>query len=95
MKRFDLDWEFKARSMKEAARKAAKFYRCNSLNWVADELQDCAENGYYYSCNATISNTFQYSEPLSPSTSDWTYYWAIEELGDGIFYTWFIEREDL
>lgn len=94
MKRIELEKEFRARSINEAARKASNFYRGSSLDWVADELQESVENGYYYCCNASISNTVQYSLPRSPSTSDWTYYWGLEEVDEGNFYTWLIIKED-
>lgn len=95
MKRIDIDKEIKAKTIERAAEKFAQFIKTKGYEWAADEIIECVENGYYYISNATIANIQQFSRPVSPATSDWTYYWAIENINGNSWYAWFIEREEL
>lgn len=41
--------------------------------------------------NATEIDLKRGAEPIPPKSSDWTYYWGVSDLGDGLYYAWFID----
>lgn len=92
MKRIDIDKEIKAKSIGKAAEKFAKVLVANGYDWAADEMVESVGNGYYCCSNASMHTLIQGGKPTNPKTTDWTYYWAIEEVDDCIYYAWFIER---
>ena len=92
MTRFDIDKEIKAKSIKTASEKFAKVLSTKGYEWAAEEIIECVAGGYYYMSNATVANIIEGGSPLSPATSDWTYYWAIENIDGNKWYAWFIER---
>ncbi len=93
MKRvIDIDKEFKAKNIEEAAKKFYDFLMKKGLEWVAEEMKESVENGYYCMSNAERMDIIK-GKVTSPKTTDWTYYWAIEEVTDNNdWYAWFIER---
>ena len=93
MKRIEIE-EIKAKSIEKACEKFAKVLMSKGYVWVADEMVESVENGYFYGTNATESNLAKGARPVSPKTNDWTYYWAIEEIDDNTYYAWFIEKSD-
>ena len=92
MKRIDIDKEIKAKSIEKAAEKFAKVLVANGYDWAADEMVESVNSGYYCCSNASMHTLIQGGEPTNPKTDDWTYYWAIENIGENIYYAWFIER---
>ena len=60
-------------------------------NWVADEMIESVSYGYICCSNAT-EHTLKKGEVTSPKTTDWFYYWAIEQIDEKNFYAWFIEK---
>lgn len=92
MKRIDIDKEIKAKSIEKAAEKVAKVLTTKGYEWAAAEMIESVENGYFYCSNASEANLIKGGRPISPKTSDWTYYWGIEEVDDGNYYAWFIEK---
>lgn len=92
MTRINIDKEIKAKSIEKATEKFTKILSEKNYKWVADEMTETVENGYYYCSDASEIDLFKGSSPISPKTSDWTYYWGIEEVDDGKYYAWFIER---
>ena len=91
MARIDIDKEIKAKTIEKAAEKFAKVLAAKGFEWAGEAMTESAANGYYCDSNAML-HTFKKGEVTSPATSDWSYYWAIEELYSGCFYAWFIER---
>ena len=91
MARISIDKEIKAKTIEKAAEKFAKVLAANGFEWAGEAITESVENGYYCDSNAML-HTFKKCEVTSPKTSDWSYYWAIEELYSGCFYAWFIER---
>ena len=94
MKRIDIDKEIKAKSIEKASEKFAKVLISKGYEWAATEMVESVDNDYYYCSNATESILVKGGCPVSPITSDWTYYWAIEEIDDNTYYAWFIEKSD-
>ena len=92
MRRFDIDKEIKASSIEKATEKFCKILRDRGLVWAADEMKESVSNGYVCFSNA-MEHTLKINAVTSPKTSDWSYYWAIEEIDDKKFYAWFIERQ--
>lgn len=91
MARIDIDKEIKAKTIEQAAEKFARLLFAKGFEWAGEAMTESVENGYYCGSNAML-HTFKKGEVTSPNTSDWSYYWAIEELYNGFFYAWFIER---
>ena len=92
MTRINIDKEIKAKSIEKATEKFTKILSEKNYKWVADEMTETVENGFYYCSNASEIDIIKNESPKSPKTNDWTYYWAIEEIDDNKFYAWFIER---
>lgn len=92
MKRINIDKEIKAKSIDKAAEKFAKVLTANGYEWAADEIIESVGNGYYCYSNASRHTLTEGGKPTSPITIDWTYYWAIENIDENIYYAWFIER---
>ena len=92
MKRIDIDKEIKAKSIEKAAEKFAKVLTDKGYAWAAAEMVESVELGYYCCCNASEFPYSQGGRPVSPKSTDWTYYWAIENIDCNCFYAWFIER---
>lgn len=93
MAKINIDKEIKAKSIEKATEKFAKILREKNYKWVADEMTETVENGFFYCSNASEIDLIKGSSPISPKTRDWTYYWAIEEVNDdGKYYAWFIEK---
>ena len=92
MKRIDIDKEIKAKSIDKAAEKFAKVLAANGYEWAADEMVESVGNGYYCCSNASRHTLIEGDEPTSPKTTDWTYYWGIENIDKNDYYAWFIER---
>ena len=93
MTRLDIDKEIRAKSIEKATEKFAKTLIAKGYEWVANEMTESVENGYYYCSNASELALIQYGRPVSPKTCDWTYYWAIENIDGNTWYAWFIEIE--
>ena len=91
MARIEFDKEMKARSIENATEKFAKLLTAKGYEWAADEMIETVENGYYCCSNAMEHTLFE-GKVTSPKTQDWSYYWAIENLYDNVYYAWFIER---
>lgn len=91
MKRFEIDKEIKASTVEKAAEKFCKILRGKCYEWAADEMSESVSNGYLCCSNATVHN-IGIGKLVSPKTNDWSYYWAIEQLDEKLFYAWFIER---
>lgn len=89
--RIEFDKEFKANSITKASEKFAKLLRKKGYDWAADEMLESVENGYFCCSNAMEHNIAE-GKVTYPKTSDWTYYWSIENLYDNIYYASFIER---
>lgn len=92
MKRIDIDKKIKAKSIEEAAKKFAKVLIANGYEWAAEEMTETVENGYNC-CSNALEHTLIAGKVTSPKTSDWTYYWAIENIDGNDYYAWFIEVE--
>ena len=92
MRRFDIDKAIKASSIEKATEKFCKILRDRGLIWAADEMTESVSNGFVC-CSNAMEHTLKINEVTSPKTNDWSYYWAIEEIGDKEFYAWFIERQ--
>ena len=92
MTRINIDKEIKAKSIEKAAEKFAKVLAAKGYDWAAAEMVESVENGYYYCSNASECNLIKNGRPISPKTTDWTYYWAIENIDGNDYYAWFIER---
>lgn len=91
MKRTDLDKNIKASTIESAAKKFAEYLIKNGYAWAAEEITECVENGWYCQSNATLHHT-ERGKVTHPETSDWTYFWAIENVDGNNWYAWFIER---
>lgn len=52
MKRFEMDKEIKAKSIKKAAEKFANALAKSAHERAAEEIIESVENGYYYCSNA-------------------------------------------
>lgn len=91
MVRFDFDNSIRANSADAASRKFANHLRKIGLDWVADEVIASVEGGYFCCSNATLHN-ISGNRPTHPETSDWTYYWWLENIDGKDWYGWFIER---
>ena len=92
MARINIDKEIKAKYIEKATEKFAKILREKNYEWAADEMIETVENGYYYCTNASEIDLIKGSSPISPKTRDWTYYWGIEEVDNGKYYAWLIEK---
>ena len=92
MRRVTIDKEIKASSIEKAAEIFSEKLRKKGYGWAAEEMTESLSNGYVCSSNASEHN-LKIKEVNSPKASDWTYYWAIEEIDDKKFYAWFIERQ--
>ena len=94
MKRFDFDKTIKATTIEQASEKFCKALteRRNVLQWLADEMQESVNGGYHCCSNATLHDLKQ-GVVTSPTTHDWTYYWAIENCFDNTWYAWAIVKE--
>lgn len=92
MKRIDFDKNIKASTIEKASKKFAEYLAKNGYEWAADEIIESVEYGYYYCSNATEANLVKGGRPVHPKTSDWTYYWGIENVDGNEWYAWFIER---
>lgn len=93
MKRIDIDKKIKAKSIEKAAEKFAKVLIEKGYDWVASEMVESVENGYYCCSNASEISIVKGERPVSPKSNDWTYYWAIENIDGNDYYAWFIEIE--
>ena len=91
MKRLCIDKEITAKSIEKATEKFARCLTRQGYEWAADEMIESVENGYYCCSNATEHNLIA-ERVTHPATTDWTYYWAIENLDKNIWYAWFIEK---
>lgn len=92
MKRINIDKKIKAKSIEKAAEKFAKVLTSKGHEWEAVEIAESVEGGYYYCSNASEQSLIKGGSPISPKTNDWTYYWGIENIDDGEWYAWIIER---
>ena len=92
MKRIDIDKEIKAKSIEKAAEKFARVLASKGYDWAADEMVESVGNDYYCYSNASRHTLIQGGRPTNPDTTDWDYYWAIENIDENIYYAWFIER---
>lgn len=92
MRRVIIDKEIKASSIEKAAEIFSEKLRKKGYGWAAEEMTESLSNGYVCFSNASEHN-LKIKEVNSPKSSDWTYYWAIEEIDDKKFYAWFIERQ--
>lgn len=92
MRKVDIDKEIKASSIEKATEKFCKILRDRGFVWAADEMTESVSNGWLCCSNAS-EHTLKINEVTSPKTSDWGYYWAIEEIDGKKFYAWFIERK--
>ena len=92
MRRVAFDKEIKASSIEKATEIFSKKLRENGYDWAADEMTESVSNGCVCCSNAS-EHCLKINEVTSPKSSDWTYYWAIEEIDDKKFYAWFIERQ--
>lgn len=92
MERICIEKAIKAKTIEKAAEKFAAYLASKGYEWAAEEVVESVSSGYYYCNNATESNMVQYSEPLSPKSDDWSYYWAIDNIDGGDWYAWYIER---
>ena len=92
MRRVAFDKEIKASSIEKAAEIFSEELRKKGYDWAAEEMTESISNGYVCFSNASEHN-LKMKEVNSPKSSDWTYYWAIEENEDKKFYARFIERQ--
>ena len=92
MKRVEFDKEIKASNIEKAVEKFCKILIEKGYDWAADEMIESVSNGYVCCSNAAEHNV-KTNEVSSPKTCDWTYYWAIEQLDEKLFYAWFIEKQ--
>lgn len=92
MKRFEIDRTIKAKTIEKASEKFATVLAANGYKWAANEVFETVSNGYFYCTNASGIDLIRNGRPLPPRTNDWSYYWAIEEIDNGKYYAWFIER---
>ena len=90
-RRIDIDGQYKAKDRLEAAKKFTKALVSHDYEWAAEAMEESIENGYYYDSNASEIDLKRGAEPIPPKTSDWTYYWGVEDLGDDQYYAWFID----
>lgn len=90
MKRVNIDKQIKASNIEKATEKFCKILRDNGYDWAADEMTESVSNGCVC-CSNALEHDLKIGVVTSPKTADWTYYWAIEELSDKLFYAWFIE----
>lgn len=93
MKRIDIDKEIKAGTIEKAAKKFSEYLEKNGYEWAAEEMVESVENGYYCCSNASAHNLVC-GKVTHPETSDWTYFWAIENIDGNQWYAWFIERTE-
>ena len=89
--RIDIGGEYKAKDHMEAAKKFAKELIANGYGWVAEAMEESIENGYYYDSNASEIDLVRGADPIPAKSSDWTYYWGVLDLGDGMYYAWLID----
>lgn len=92
MRRVNIDKHIKARSIEKAAEIFSEKLREKGYEWAADEMTESISNGYVCCSNAS-EHTLKIKEVTSPKSADWSFYWAIEEIGDKEFYAWLIERQ--
>ncbi len=92
MERVSFDKEVKARNIEKATEKFCKILREKGYDWAADEMTETVSNGYVC-CSNALEHTLKIGEVTSPKTNDWSYYWAIEQISEKLFYAWFIERK--
>lgn len=93
MKRIDLDKNIRAKSIEKASIIFGEYLTRNGYEWVAEEVVECVANGYYCQSNA-MQHNLPKEKVTHPITHDWSYYWAIEEIDEGRYYAWFIERKE-
>lgn len=91
MRRVEIDKNIKARSIEKAAEIFSEKLRKNGYEWAAEEMTESISNGCVCCSNAS-GHDLKIKEVTSPKSADWTYYWAIEEIGDKEFYAWFIDK---
>lgn len=92
MKRVSFDKEIKASNIEKATEKFCKILREKGYDWAAESMAESVSNGYIC-CSNALEHDVKIGEISSPKTKDWSFYWAIEELDNKIFYAWFIERQ--
>lgn len=90
-RRIDIGGQYKAKDRLEAAKKFAKELISHGYDWVADAMEESIENGYYYDSNASEIDLVRGADPIPAKSSDWTYYWGVLDLGDGMYYAWLID----
>lgn len=90
-RRFDLDKEIKAKSIEKAAEKFAKVLINKGYDWAGEEIVESVNNGYIC-CSNAMQHPIAKGKVSNPKTNDWSFYWAIENLYDDMYYAWFIER---
>lgn len=93
MKRIDIDKEFKAKTAEKAAEKFAKVLIEGGYEWAASEMIESVENNCFACSNATEHNVPANGQVTHPKTHDWTYYWALDNIYENVWYGWFIEVE--
>lgn len=91
MKRICIDKEIKAKTIEKATEKFAKVLTEKGYEWAANEMIESVKSEYPCCSNATQHNLIS-GRVTNPTTTDWTYYWAIENLDKDLWYAWFIER---
>lgn len=88
----EIDKEIKTNSIEKAAEKFCRILREKGYIWASDEIIETVSYGYVC-CSNAMDHILKIGEVTSPRTTDWTYYWAIEQLDEKNFYAWFIERK--
>lgn len=92
MKRVEFDKEIKTSNIEKATEKFCKILREKGYDCAADEIAETVSNGYVC-CSNAAEHDLKSCVVTSPKTSDWSYYWAIEQIDEKKFYAWFIERQ--
>lgn len=93
MERINIDKTIKAKSIEKASRIFAEYLTRKGYKWASDEVIESVENGYYCMSNASRHSIMR-GVITYPITSDWSYYWAIENIDGNEWYAWFIERTE-
>lgn len=91
MKRIAIDKIIKAKSIEKAAEKFGKALTAKGYEWAASEIIETVENGYFC-CSNAMEHTLIEGKVTFPKSSDWTYYWAIENVDGNAYYAWFIDK---
>lgn len=93
MKRIDIEKCIKAKSIEKASRVFAEYLTKKGYEWAGLEMVESVDNGYYCMSNASRHSIMR-GVITHPITSDWSYYWAIENVDGNEWYAWFIEKTE-